>query len=324
MKRFVLLLAAASALSAQMGSPGGGETQAIALHPTDANLIYAGAARGLCKTTQGGLDNWPAVGLETYSPRVIVLSPDNPDVVYAGTYEMGVWKSSDAGATWRNASAGITDRRIRGLAIDPGNGNTVFAGTDGGGVFRTTDGGVTWTERNHGLFDKVIRTLVIDPTRPRMIYAATWHGVYKSTDGAENWTASPEGLYDVDVTALTLDPTNPEVLYAGTNPRGVYRSTDGGINWTRGKEVLGEYILSIAVDPASSEHVYVGTKAGVWRSADRGDTFERAGLAWSNAAWTLVFDARTTPPTLYYGGIGGILKTINGGQWWDVTGPQRK
>ena len=82
--------------------------------------------------------------------------------------------------------------------------------------------------------------------------------------------------------------------------------------------------MSIAVDPSHPAHIYAGTRAGVFGSTNSGRSFERAGLAWSNAAWTLVFDARTTPATLYYGGEGGVLKTTNGGRWWDVTGPQRK
>ena len=84
----------------QMGSPGGGETQAIALHPTHPEIIYVGAAKGLCKTTRGGKDNWPSTGLANLGPRNIVLDPSNPDVIYTGTYEMGVYKSADAAGSW--------------------------------------------------------------------------------------------------------------------------------------------------------------------------------------------------------------------------------
>lgn len=190
-----LMFLLAGRLIAQMGSPGGGETQAIALHPSDPDIIYAAAAKGLCKTTRSGKDNWPAVGLETYSPRAIVLDPRHPDVIYAGTYEMGVFRSADAGESWQAVNRGLTDLHILSLAIDP---------------------------------------------------------------------------------------------------------------------------------TANARHVYAGTRAGVFHSADGGVTFERAGLAWSNAAWTLVFDPKTDPATLYYGGVGGVLKTTNGGQWWEVTGPQRR
>src|SRR5581483_8380703 len=120
-----------------------------------------------------------------------------------------------------------------------------------------------------------------------------------------------------------MDPTNSKILYAATNPRGVWRSADAGITWTPGEKVLAEQLQSIAVDPSHPTHVYAGTKAGVFRSTDGARTFQPAGLSWTIATWTLVFDARTSPATLYYGGEGGILKTVNGGKWWDVTGPQR-
>lgn len=318
----LLLLVIAATLHAQMGSPGGGETQAIALHPTNPQILYVGAAKGLCKTTKGGLDNWPSTGLDTYSPRTVAIDPANPDTVYAGTYEMGVYKTIDAAGSWHPANEGLSYPEIRALALDPANPQTLYAGTDGGGVFQSTDGAKTWRPRNHGLFDKTVRVLLISPSDPKVLYAGTWHGVYTTRDGGETWAADPAGLYDVDVRALAFDPTNPQTLYAATHPRGVYRSEDAGQTWMKSREPLTEDMLSIAVDPKSGD-VYVGTRAGVFRSTDRGDTWKPAGLHWSNRAWTLVFDGRTDPPTLYYGGEGGVLKTQNGGLWWDVTGPKR-
>lgn len=84
-----------------------------------------------------------------------------------------------------------------------------------------------------------------------------------------------------------------------------------------------ENIASMAINPANPSHVYVGTLAGVFVSTDSGDSFETAGLRWSNNAWTLVFDPKTNPPTLYYGGVGGVLKTTNKGVQWNVTGRVR-
>lgn len=307
-------------LAFQMGSPGQGETQAVALHPTNPEILYAGAGKGLCKSVKGGKDNWPTVGLDRLSPRAIVLDPANPEIVYAGTFEMGVHKSVDGGAHWSAVNAGLTYPEIRALAITR---EALYAGTDGGGVFKTADGGTRWREVNRGLVDKTVRALVADPRDPRTLYAGTWHGVYKSADGGENWSANPAGLYDVDVVALAIDPSNSANLYAATNPRGVWRSTDGGVTWSPGEKPLTEFLQSIAIDPHEPSHVYAGTRAGVFRSTDSGRTFARAGLSWSNSAWTLVFDARTRPATLYYGGVGGVLKTVNGGKWWSVTGPIR-
>lgn len=308
---------------AQMGSPGHGETQAIALHPTDPMILYAGAAKGLCKTVIGGKDNWPTVGLDTYSPRAIVVSQQNPNLLYAGTHRVGVYRSSDGGDSWMETNVGIGYPEIRSMLIHPKNDQVVYAGTDGGGVFKTVDGGEVWKEINHGLIDKVIRSMAMDPRDPDVIYAGTWHGVYKTTNGGKSWSADPQGLYDVDVRAIALDPSNPDIVYAGTQPRGVYRSEDRGKTWVRGKSPLMEHIESMAVDPANLGHVYVGTRAGVFVSLDKGNSFETAGLRWSNMAWTLVFDPKTDPPTLYYGGVGGVLKTTTRGVQWDVTGPIR-
>lgn len=315
-----LLILAAAGLFAQMGSPGGGETQAIALHPLDPNVIYVGAAKGLCKTTRGGLDNWPSTGLETLSPRVIVINPREPDTVYAGTYEMGIYKTVDGAAEWKAVNRGLGNLAVRAVAIEDASPQVLYAGTDGGGVFKTVDGGANWSEKNRGLLDKVVRGLLLldDGT----LLAATWHGVYRSEDGADHWSDANRALYDVDVRALAVDPQNSRRVYAGTVPRGVFRSDDGGRTWEKSREPLTEHIHSLAVDPNSGD-VYAGTGAGVFRSRDRGETWHPAGLHWSSRAWTLVFDARTDPPTLYYGGEGGVLKTRTGGYLWDVTGPKR-
>ena len=87
---------------------------------------------------------------------------------------------------------------------------------------------------------------------------------------------------------------------------------------------LMEHIECIAVDPANPNQVYVGTRAGIFVSMDGANSFASAGLKWSNMAWTLVFDPKTDPPTLYYGGVGGVLKTTTRGFHWEVTGPVRK
>ena len=97
-KPLLLIFAAllsASFLHAQMASPGHGETQAVAIHPTNSDIIYAGAAKGLCKTLNGGQDNWPTYGLSMVSPRTIVISEANPDLLYVGSHKMGVYRSKD-------------------------------------------------------------------------------------------------------------------------------------------------------------------------------------------------------------------------------------
>lgn len=308
---------------AQMGSPGHGETQAIALHPDNPLIMFAGAAKGFCVTRSGGKDNWPSSGLETFSPREIAVSRSNPSLIYTGTYEMGMYRTRDMGKSWEAINTGLINLKIRALALHPDNDSILWAGTDGDGIFKSVDGGNHWKAVNVGLFDKVIRCLVIHPDDPMKLYAGTWNGFYKSIDGGNSWTMDPQGLYDVDVTALAIDPVNPDNLYAATVPRGIYRSEDGGRSWKPGKVPLMEIITCLAIDPNSRTDLYAGTRAGVFVSTDSGISFTSAGLRWSNMTWDLVFDGRTSPSTLYYAGVGGVLKTSNRGLWWEVTGPKR-
>ncbi len=89
---------------------------------------------------------------------------------------------------------------------------------------------------------------------------------------------------------------------ASSNPR------TGGQTWNSGQEPLPQEILALAVNPYEPGHVYAGTTKGVFRSTDGGSRFRPAGLQWSNRTWTLVFNTKTDPPTLYYGGEGAFSR----------------
>jgi hypothetical protein len=125
-------------------------------------------------------------------PTVLVSDPRNPYVVYAGMNGTGVYKTTDAGATWVGGGAGA----IKSLAIDPRTPGILYAGTDDLGVLKSTDGGVTWSSVNTGLISHLealgvhlgIKVVAVDPLVPNTIYAGTVAGVFKSTDGGGSWT----------------------------------------------------------------------------------------------------------------------------------------
>ncbi|MBI4577995.1 MAG: hypothetical protein HY722_17170, partial [Planctomycetes bacterium] len=99
---------------------------------------------------------------------------------FAGTYESGLFKTTDGGASWSAANTGLTSTIVRALAIDPSAPSTLYAGTVGG-VFKTTDGGAGWSAANAGLTSAFVRALVIDPSAPSTVYAGTeYGGVYKT------------------------------------------------------------------------------------------------------------------------------------------------
>ena len=187
-----------------------------------------------------------------------------PNVFYFGAVGGGVWKSDNAGETWRPIFDGEPTQSIGALAVSQSNPDVIYVGTGeadfrsdltyGNGVFKSTDAGKTWT--SIGLRDsRHISRIVIDPHNPQIVLVAAMgsaygpgpeRGVFRSTDGGSNWQ---KVLFKDDNTGaidLALDPDNPQTLYAAlvhdqrppwssyppvTTGGTIYKSTDGGVTW---------------------------------------------------------------------------------------------
>jgi photosystem II stability/assembly factor-like uncharacterized protein len=273
--------ATASQLRFRYIGPVGNRVSAVAGVPGDPNVYYAGAASGgIWKTTDGGI-NWQPIfdNVDVASIGFLAVATSNPNIVWAGTGEPhirshvtvgnGVYKSTDAGRTWKRM--GLEESgRIGKIAIDPGNPNIVFVAAQGHsygpqqqrGVFRTRDGGETWervlfVDENTGAID-----VEMDPTNPRVLFAATWQllirtwgresggpgsGLYVSRDGGSNWTKlEGNGLpvHTIGKSDIAIAPSNPNRVYAlietgdGVPYKGqptdngeLWRSEDGGYRW---------------------------------------------------------------------------------------------
>jgi photosystem II stability/assembly factor-like uncharacterized protein len=149
---------------------------AIAVDPGPSDVVYAGTASGVFKTSDGGL-SWSETNFGHRGVLSLAIDPANSSVVYAGTFSSvspgsltgsGVFKSTDAGASWAAANGGIEGLAVLTLAVDPVGG--LFAGT-GKGVFRSASGAGTWTGVNEGLSDEVVSSILIDPRSPATVYA---------------------------------------------------------------------------------------------------------------------------------------------------------
>src|SRR6266542_2172232 len=182
-----------AALAYRFIGPPGNRVSAVAGVPGDSNVCYAGGASGgVWKSTDGGI-HWKPVFDEQPAQSIgsIAIAPSDPNVVWVGTGEPfirsnvslgnGIYKSTDAGKTWKHMGLEKTGRIGR-IAIDLRNSDVVFAaalGTCYGpqqerGVFRTTDGGKTWervpfVDENTGVSD-----LSMDPNNPRVLFAGAW------------------------------------------------------------------------------------------------------------------------------------------------------
>jgi len=331
----------------------------VAVDPHNRDIWYvATASGGLWKTTNRGITFNPIFDNGgSYSLGCVTVDPNNPDTVWLGTgeneaqraigYGDGIYKSTDAGRTWKNMGLKNSEH-IAKILIDKRNSNVMWVAVQGPlfspggdrGLYKTTDGGQTWkpllqVSENTGITD-----IDIDPRNPDVIYAAAYQrrrntsvivaggpeaGIFKTTDGGAHWTQLKDGLPTVDMgrIALAISPQKPDVVYAFimtahvNKMSGYYRSDDAGAHWTRGAafEVQDpEYYGEIFADPSQYDRVY-GMDINVFVTEDGGKTVQSAGWRVHSDNHALAFDP-TDPQHLIEGNDGGLYESYDHGRTW--------
>lgn len=312
-------------IPAQWGTVSG-RVRALAVHPSDPQTIYIGAASGgLWKSTDGG-STWMDVGFELSSQTygAIAIDPTNPEIVYAGAGEAirffnliiyggdGLYKSTDGGASWTNITDGFGSRtHWSALKVSPTNSANLYAALASGnwlspaptneGVWRSTDGGFHWTRtlNVNDAFD-----VLPHPTNPDKVFAAVGGasaaaGFYISTNGGETWEQSNTGLpspFTMDRLQMAMTPTDSSTIYAlinasGTQTMQLYKSTNGGMSWFQKvgySDPQGWYDLMVAVNPNDVDEVYIGNTE-LRRSTNGGTSFSYVGGSGFNQAMHLDF-----------------------------------
>jgi len=284
-------------------SPGMGRVNCIAFHPTNASIIWIGAASGgVWKTTNGG-NYWHPVSDHIASLGIssIVVDHQNPNIVYAATgdfnntdtYSVGVLKSFDGGNTWNTTGMSWTQpdqRRISQLLIHPNDPNILYAGTSVG-VWKTIDGGDNWSMVRSG----VIGDLAFRPGDPTVIYAILGTSFWKSTNDGNSFTpVNINNSLPLRRAKIGVTPADPNYVYVLTvrnddsGFEGLYRSTDGGTSFTQmsstSPNILGYssngsssggiawYALGITVSPLNKNEVWAAC-VNVWRSTNGGSNW---------------------------------------------------
>ena len=337
----------------------GGRSIAVAGSQVRPQEYFFGATGGgVWKTTNGGVD-WSCVSdgfFKTSSVGALAIAPSNPEVVYAGMGERdlrgnisegdGVYKSTDAGKTWRNVGL-VSTRTISRIVVHPTNPEILYVAALGHvygqspdrGVFKSTDGGATW---NKVLFESNKAGavhLVMDPSDPETLYAATWEAfrtpyslssggpgskLWKTTNGGANWTdisrnpGLPKGL--LGKMGFSVSPVNPKRVWAiiEAEDGGIFRSDDAGATWTltnsdRNWRQRAFYYTHVVADPKDPEAVYV-MNVGMGRSTDGGKTFRGMGTPHSDNhdLWIAPDD----PKRMIQANDGGANVSIDGGSTW--------
>ena len=208
-----------------------------------------------------GLNAWTTNGPAVPFIQAVAVDPTDPDIVYAGTFEGGVFKSTNMGTTWTAMNTGLTNPRdIDSLAIDPTNSTTLYAGGNLG-VFKSMNMGTTWAQVNGFSAE----SLAIALTNPDTVYAGTLggEGVFKTTNAGATWTAMNTGLTNLIVRSFAMDPAHSDILYAGTQG-GVFKSINAGATWAEMNTGLtNPLVLAFAVAPGGMK-LYAGTHGGVF------------------------------------------------------------
>ncbi len=337
----------------------GGRVVAVSGVVGEDNVYYFGAvAGGVWKTTNGGLSWKPVFDKQKdASPAIgaIAVAESDPNVIYVGTGEAcvrgnivggnGVYKSIDAGKTWKFVGLGDT-HAIGRLAVNPKNPNIAFvaalghpfADNEERGIFRTQDGGKTWEKVLYKDAKSGGIDVVFDPSNSNILFAALWQirrtpwsldsggpgsGLYRSIDGGTTWKelkghGLPEGIEGR--IGVTVSGANPNRVWAVIEAEkgGIYRSDDGGDSWNlltddhRFRQ-RAWYYSHIFADPKSADTVYI-LNTGVYRSNDGGKTFARvrAPHGDNHGLWI----DPTNPKRLINGNDGGATISIDGGETW--------
>lgn len=263
---------------------------------------------------------------ESESIVSIALHPTNANIVYVATND-AVYKSRDGGGTWERFPS-FSARRVTTLAIDPLLPATIYAGTMGDAVYKSPDGGQHWLPHNVGLKEHVsfVNQFVFHPALSEKIYIATTVGAFLTKDGGREWEERMNGMKEVHiVTSIAINPKDPTILFGGTTG-GMYRTEDGAMLWKKinnglipESELMASMALgvnAIEIDRTNPDIVYAGTTKGLFRTANRGEEWERIGESLIDPFISSILLHPTEPSQLYVGGPKGVWKSSDGGKTW--------
>ena len=338
----------------------GGRVVAVAGDVRDMSAFYFGAcAGGVWKTVDAGI-YWENVSdgfFNTAAVGALAVSESDPNVIYAGMGETtiridvshgdGVYKSTDAGRTWRHL--GLEDTRFIGkVRIHPHDPDTVYVAALGHafgpneerGVYKSTDGGESWKQVLYRSDKAGAVDLSIDIQNPRILYATIWEAyrnfwqissggedssLYKSVDGGETWTeltrapGLPKGILGkMGVAASPAKSGRVWALVEHRDKGGLYRSDDYGETWeyvSDDQRLISRawYYMHLTADPQDADTVYVNN-LDFWKSTDGGRTFTEIGTPHGDNH-DLWIDPKN-PRRMVQGNDGGACVSFNGGDSW--------
>jgi photosystem II stability/assembly factor-like uncharacterized protein len=315
---------------------------------------------GLWKTEDGG-QLWKNISdgyFKTSSIGAVAVSESDPNIIYVGmgehapravmtSYGDGVYKSTDAGKTWKNIGLKNTQHISR-VVIHPKNPNIVFVAAQGAlygpnkerGIFKSVDGGVSWNKILYVNSLTGCSELSMDYNNPSVMYAAMWEhqrlpwkvisggpgsGLYKTTDGGITWNQIHNGLpKEKGKMAIAVSRSNSEKVYAlvesDSNKElgGLFVSNNAGKNWSKISSdhsliQRAWYYIELFIDPTDEEKIYV-LNASAQRSIDGGKTWSR--ITGTHGDYHDLWINPTNNKNMIIANDGGAAVSYNYGKSW--------
>lgn len=258
--------------------------------------------------------------------------------IYVGAEADGLYRKEANDSQWTKLANGMPPSpQVRAIAVHPKDSNTIFVGTQRG-VYRSQDGGDHFQRMN--LTDgRIVWSIKFHPHDPNIMFLGTEGSeVFKSTDGGNNWAYlatiinpnSHEMAFATRILGIGIEPNNPDQMYAALEVAGAAGSTDGGKTWTIITEnFTGDVDLldlhGVAVGAAGSKTAFISNRTGVWRSRDRGSSWENLNFSsFSNIQYSRGIEVAPDNPNTLYACVGmnfgsqegGVLRTTDGGDTW--------
>ena len=287
-------------------------------------------------TTPTEVRQWEITGPWGGDVRSLVAAPDNSDLLYVGTSDGQIFRSTDSAKTWRRLKPGLERRglSVDSLVIDPRNSRIMYAGVwavardEESGVFKSEDGGEHWKLLSDTK-KLSVRSLAIAPSNSNFLIAGSanddpkLNGVFRSTDAGKNWERiSPEGDKEIrNIESIAINPRNTNIIYVGTWHL-PWKTVDGGASWKQtGYKATGMIddsdIFGISLDPTNPDIVHMNACSGIYRSTNGGDKWCKfPGIPFSARRSYALLPHPTKPNVIFAGTSEGLWRSKDGGKRW--------
>lgn len=299
-----------------------------------------------------------AVRLSGERTECVAVSSSSPERVFAGTFESGLWRSTDAGRTFDHVGDAIAPSAVTAVAISPHDPDVVWVGTEPSRIYRSADGGDTWSEL--GDLDGLpsagewsfpprpethhVRWIEPSPTESGTWYVGIEAGAFVVTrDGGETWRDRPPGAR-LDNHTIATHPDAPDRVYSAAGD-GYAESTDAGRTWRQLQDGLRHrYCWGLAVDPGDPDTVLVSAASGARAAHRTGPSYlyrkrpdpgfaddDRVASTWERLddvsvpigedVRRAVLSSGADPGELYAACDGGLYRTADAGDTWTRCAP---